>query len=295
MEYKTLAKREINREQVNSILASELHGKLEVKTKFTDWLKRDLEEGMFEENIDYILIWGKLSDTNFEIAQELEIKDKSPQQLSALKFSRNAILTLNTSKELSMMSKTVKGKESRTYFISVEKVAKNVLGEERLKLELKQIEQDIKAKDNLIEYDYLNQRLNLAKTLQEFGANFDPVSLSNGQFKTMLPKDIGETLTNVMSDIRVGVQASSITHLIKTNKTDITPKDFISGLISIGLVEVAEYKGKKFNRFIDSFNYYGFSKPFSSKRVSPSSILIYDDRYISLVKLLENEGYMING
>jgi len=36
MEYATLLKREINREQVNSIVASELHGKLEVKTRLSD-------------------------------------------------------------------------------------------------------------------------------------------------------------------------------------------------------------------------------------------------------------------
>jgi len=57
MEYRTLEKREINNEQVNSVLASELHSKLEVKTKFTDWLKRDLEKGMFEKGIDYVIVW----------------------------------------------------------------------------------------------------------------------------------------------------------------------------------------------------------------------------------------------
>jgi len=204
------------------------------------------------------------------------------------------VLTLDTAKELSMMENNIKGKESRTYFISVEKVAKNVLGEERLKLELDQIRQDIKAKDNLIEFDYLNQRLNLAKTLQEMGANFDVTALSKGQFKTMLPKDMGETLTNVMSDIRVGVKASSITHLVKVNKLSSTPKEIISALIEIDLVEIETYKDKKFNRFVDAFNWYGFNKAYSSRRVNPVSILIYDDRFMNLIQLLKSEGFLEN-
>ena len=314
MEYKTLEKRMINNEQVNSILASELHQKLEIKTAFTDWFRREIEAGMFEESIDYVIVWEGLITEKIlskldkvpklkhnlkasNVVQSILTKDfgiSADKIAKVLKLTKNAILTLDTSKEVSMMSKTLKGKESMKYFINVEKIAKNTLGEEKLKLELKKLKQEIRKEENVIEYEYIDQRLKLAERLQRMGANFDPLALSKGEFKTMLPKDIGETLTNVMSDIRVGVKASSITHLINLNAVPIRPRDFITALIELGLMERAKYKGRSFNRFIADSNWYGFNKPSSSIRVQPSSVLVYDDRFDSLVKLLENEGFIEN-
>jgi phage anti-repressor protein len=302
MTYLTLDKRVVNNEEVNSIFASELHEKLEVKTPFTKWLDRKVINGLFDNTLDYVIVYTidevkNSKDKNvyaFLSEAELLKQENSLKSAYAKGWLKNAIITLDTAKEIAMMENNLKGKQSRRYFINVEKIAKKEIGEEKLKLELEQMKQDIKAKDNQIEYDYLKQRIDLASKLQKLGANFDPTALSKGEFKTMLPKDMGETLSNVMSDIRIGVKASSITHLISANNLSIKPKDMISSLIAIDLVEIAEFNGKKFNRFVDDFNWYGFNKNFSSRRKNPSTLLIYEDRFISLIELLKNEGYLEN-
>ena len=43
-------------ENVNSVNAREIHGYLEVKTKFTTWIQRAIEKYDFEENLDFVLL-----------------------------------------------------------------------------------------------------------------------------------------------------------------------------------------------------------------------------------------------
>lgn len=77
----------------------ELHGFLEVKDKYPQWILRMTEYG-FIEGEDFITILGKSSGGR-------------PSQDHALK--------LDMAKEISMIQRTAKGKEARQYFIQVEK------------------------------------------------------------------------------------------------------------------------------------------------------------------------------
>jgi anti-repressor protein len=74
-----------------AVSARELHEFLEVKTDFTDWIKRMLEYG-FSENEDYSLL--KIGERNAHNKTDYA-------------------LTLDCAKEISMLQRTDKGKEAR--------------------------------------------------------------------------------------------------------------------------------------------------------------------------------------
>lgn len=100
--------------------ARDLHSFLGLKRDFNDWIKYNIKNYDFVEQQDFTTFVGKSSG------------------------GRNAIeyvLTIEMAKELSMVSKTKKGKEARKYFISIEKKYINeaskpqvVMGEQTSKL-----------------------------------------------------------------------------------------------------------------------------------------------------------------
>ncbi|MEN5306819.1 antA/AntB antirepressor family protein [Chryseobacterium cucumeris] len=89
----------------NAVSARELHKFLEVKDKFTDWIKRMLEYG-FVENTDY----QGLSD----------FSEKPKGGRPSIDYA----LSIDCAKEISMIQRTEKGKQARQYFIECEKIAK---------------------------------------------------------------------------------------------------------------------------------------------------------------------------
>ena len=91
-----------NQSSVNAVNARELHAKLEVRTRFNDWIRRAIDRYGFEENIDY----SKLSNANPSIGVEV-------------------IVTLDMAKELCMLDDSDKGKQFRRYFIECEKQVKS--------------------------------------------------------------------------------------------------------------------------------------------------------------------------
>jgi len=88
-------------EKINSVNARNLHLFLSVKQYFSDWIKYQLKRGLFEKNSDFIVV-SQFCDT-------------------ANKNINEYYLTLDSAKEIAMMSGTAKGKEVRNYFIQVEK------------------------------------------------------------------------------------------------------------------------------------------------------------------------------
>jgi phage anti-repressor protein len=81
--------------------ARELHNFLEVKRDFSNWIKYNIERYGFIQDQDYSPILARVDGRG-----------------------KNAIdyaLTVDMAKELSMVSRTKKGKEARTYFINIEK------------------------------------------------------------------------------------------------------------------------------------------------------------------------------
>lgn len=80
----------------NKVNAEGLHQFLEIKTKFADWITRQLLD--FEEGFDFL-------------------KNEKPFENNKKEY----LLTVDTAKELAMLSKTDNGKKARKYFIEIEK------------------------------------------------------------------------------------------------------------------------------------------------------------------------------
>ncbi|UZR95953.1 antA/AntB antirepressor family protein [Chondrinema litorale] len=81
----------------NLVNARDLHQFLDVKTRFSDWIKRMLEYG-FVENKDFLT----------------KLKKEYRQTY------KEYYLTITCAKEISMLQRTDKGKEARLYFIKAE-------------------------------------------------------------------------------------------------------------------------------------------------------------------------------
>lgn len=91
-------------EQGRSVVsARQLYNYLEVKTAFTNWCKRMFEYGFVPEQ-DYIEVYAKngINPTNGRPSVDFA-------------------LTIDAAKEISMLQRSVKGKEARQYFIDAEK------------------------------------------------------------------------------------------------------------------------------------------------------------------------------
>lgn len=99
-------KTQIGEEEIFSVDARLLHQFLDVKKQFTDWIKPKIREYGFVENSDFYP-----SRCNAENGREME----------------TYMLTIDMAKELSMISKTARGKQARQYFIKMEKVAKEMV------------------------------------------------------------------------------------------------------------------------------------------------------------------------
>lgn len=90
--------------------ARDLYEFLEIKKHITQWLKpyiREDNEYGFLEDVDFTRIDGEVNPTNGVPIQEF-------------------ILTVNMAKELSMLSKSKKGKQARQYFIDCENKLKEI-------------------------------------------------------------------------------------------------------------------------------------------------------------------------
>lgn len=91
----------------NAVSARELHLFLEVKEKFTEWIKRMFEYG-FTQNADY----QSLSDFS--------------EKPNGGRPSIDYALSIDCAKEISMLQRSDKGKEARQYFLECEKKLKNL-------------------------------------------------------------------------------------------------------------------------------------------------------------------------
>ena len=96
----------IGTENTNSVNARELHEVLKVKKDFSDWIKQQLMIGrknsVYVEGIDYL-------KNHLKGVRSIEY-----------------VLSLDTAKRISMLSKTKKGDEVRKYFIETEKQSKQI-------------------------------------------------------------------------------------------------------------------------------------------------------------------------
>lgn len=89
------------------VYGTELHGVLEVKSRFNDWIKNRLDDCDAEENKD------------FQTFTKILVKGGRPQT--------EYIIQLATAKEMAMLERNDKGKQVRRYFIAVEEKFKEVV------------------------------------------------------------------------------------------------------------------------------------------------------------------------
>lgn len=89
----------INNEEVNAVNARDLWEKLEITTRFNDWISRRIDEYGFEEGKDF---YSKLSKSHGRPSKEY-------------------IISLGMAKELAMVENNEQGRKIRRYFIEVEK------------------------------------------------------------------------------------------------------------------------------------------------------------------------------
>ena len=90
--------------------ARELWAKLEVKTRFNDWIKLRIEKYDFVQGIDFV--------TTEKIVA-----------LESTAYGQDKIdyfISLDMAKELSMVENNAQGKSARRYFIECEKQAKKM-------------------------------------------------------------------------------------------------------------------------------------------------------------------------
>ena len=106
----TISQAMINNTEVNAVNARDLHEVLESDTKFSDWIKRRLDETDAILNADYIIVSQK-RETITEYGKKASIITEY-------------ILTTDIAKEIAMLERNEKGKQVRRYFIEVEKAYK---------------------------------------------------------------------------------------------------------------------------------------------------------------------------
>jgi len=108
MKHIAIIKETINGAEINSVNSRDLHKNLGAKTDYSKWATRLIEKYEFVENEDYLTIVkkdGRIRSTDY-------------------------IFTIDMAKEVCMVANTDKGRETRKYFISIEKQHnKNALSE----------------------------------------------------------------------------------------------------------------------------------------------------------------------
>jgi anti-repressor protein len=99
-----IEKRTVGNEEINSVDARELHGRLGLKSEFANWIKQNIKKLNLVDGVDYATV------DNF---------------VNGGKFTPiDYILTLDIGKHIAMMTHTSTAHEIRTYFIEFEKKAK---------------------------------------------------------------------------------------------------------------------------------------------------------------------------
>ncbi len=119
MEIVKIVPQKIGEENSQAVSARDLYKFLGVKRQFSDWIKDQINRGLFEENIDFITS-----------SQKSEVGP-------VVKEVKEYYLTIETAKYIALMSRTEKGKEVKRYFLKIEKEYFNLKVHEAVEQERK--------------------------------------------------------------------------------------------------------------------------------------------------------------
>lgn len=160
-----------------TVSARELHGALGIKRYFTDWIKPYFKlenEYGFEEGIDFTRIHAGVNPTNGVPIIDYEI-------------------TIDTAKELAMLSKSTKGKEIRKYFIAAEKQLK----QNKLEIQNTKIEQLTKEL-TVLQNVYSEQLNDFKRSIDEAKRQFKPSHKRKLDYNKMI-----KAATNTEEEYRI--------------------------------------------------------------------------------------------
>lgn len=150
-----ISKRTIGQAEINSVSSRELHKKLEIRRDYSEWIKYQISRLNLQVESHYMVS----QIINHNIGENPKTKGGRP--------SFDYIVTLDTAKNIAMISLTKKGAEVRDYFIECEKKLTDVkpisfeqtmlnalrLADEKVKeqqLLIQAKEKSLKAKDEII-------------------------------------------------------------------------------------------------------------------------------------------------
>ena len=185
------------------VSARELHEFLEISRNFTTWFKRMCEYG-YDENVDFVTIWSDSKNGN--AVSYLG----SPQKMSAKGYVVNYALKIDMAKELSMIQRNEKGKQTRQYFIECEK----------------QLTSQV-------------PQLSRKETLQLQLFSKDPLEVANAHTE-LVQIEIAEATKPLIETIEEQKPDVDFANAIKTSETNIKIGDF-SKMTTLGRTKLFEF------------------------------------------------------
>lgn len=214
----------IGDEEVNAVDARELHNFLNIKEHFNEWIKRYLTEYEFVNNSDFCR-----STCVAENGRKME----------------TFFLSLDMAKELSMLSKTVKGKEARKYFIQCEKMLREQDTVKSIDLPeiANHLESSIKIA-GLLGLDK-NQSIHSANTMVRRISGFDCMR-EFGVTAIEYKPNIQYHTPSILGDM-AGISAAKMNRILEEKGLQYETRDHKNRL-----VWTVTEKGKEFSRLFDT-------------------------------------------
>ena len=156
-----ISKTSINGAEINSVNSRDIYDYLEIKRQYSDWIKDCISKYDFENNQDFTIhkfVNGKATQKDY-------------------------IVTLDVAKELCMVSDSLKGKETRKYFIEVEKQQNKPLTFEQMaKQTILLADKKIKELENKIKED--KPKVNFANAITGTTSNIDFETFAKALYDT---------------------------------------------------------------------------------------------------------------
>lgn len=239
-----------------AVNARDLHSFLESKQDFSTWIKNRIEQYGFIENQDYQIL--------------------APQNYGASWGGNNKVeyaLSIDMAKELSMVERSQKGKEARSYFIRCEKIAKGKAIEEKTTPK-REPSLTTKVRVGLEWVKGVSEMLNL-----------------NDSSKLALLGKVAEPLNLPLPDYTPshGILKSA-TELLKENGIQISAREFNTRMVEKGLLTIEKRKSKggykEFKHITKEGLKYGENQvnPHSPNSTQPS---YYVHEFTNLLHILE--------
>ncbi|WP_238884561.1 antA/AntB antirepressor family protein [Clostridium sp. YIM B02551] len=228
--------------------ARELHSFLEIKTKFSDWIKDRVQKYNFDENIDYITF-----------------SEKTEKPYGG-RPSTEYILKLDIAKEIAMVENNEQGKKIRRYFIDVEK-----------KVKQRQLESIDHFKKEQMMLDFVMNKLNInegskIKMLKQFNKAHN---LTTEYLPDYTDEKITKSLSELLKQYEVGMST------IKMNSLLIK-----YGLLEEKTRPSTSKGTKKYKSLTDKGLKYGKNLISSSGNQKETQPHYYEDTFNELVELV---------